>query len=79
MSGYDLARRIREIEALEARPRMPIVACTAYAILGEAENCLQAGMDDYLSKPVDLRRLQEKLAYWLPFPAAASSQAPRTH
>jgi two-component system, NarL family, sensor histidine kinase EvgS len=69
MDGYELARNIRAAEGLGGRDRIPILACTAYAVLGQAEKCLAAGMDDYLSKPVDLKRLGEKLAQWLPLAA----------
>ena len=48
---------------------MPVVACTANAMEGEADACLEAGMDDYLAKPVQLRSLKEKLDRWLPLPA----------
>jgi len=68
MDGCELARRIRSIEESTVRPRTPIIACTANALRGEAENCLQAGMDDYLPKPVQLGQLGEKLAYWVPLP-----------
>jgi CheY-like chemotaxis protein len=71
MSGYDLSRTIRRIEADEGVGRTPIVACTAYAVLGEAETCRAAGMDDYLSKPVDLARLRGMLDKWLPLPEPA--------
>jgi two-component system sensor histidine kinase EvgS len=68
MNGYELSRNIRRIEEQEGRVHTPIVACTAYAILGEAETCRASGMDDYLSKPVDLAHLREKLDKWLPLP-----------
>jgi signal transduction histidine kinase/CHASE3 domain sensor protein/ActR/RegA family two-component response regulator/HPt (histidine-containing phosphotransfer) domain-containing protein len=79
MDGYELARNIRAAEALGIGERIPIVACTAYAVVGQAEKCLAAGMDDYLSKPVDLKRLGEKLAQWMPLaapPLAAGRAAP---
>ncbi|MGZ5067145.1 MAG: ATP-binding protein [Usitatibacter sp.] len=66
MDGYELTRHIRAAELLAGGARIPILACTAYAVQGQAEKCLAAGMDDYLAKPVDLRRLGEKLAHWLP-------------
>ncbi len=66
MDGYQLAGRIREVEVAEGRIRTVIIACTANAIAGEAEKCLGAGMDDYVSKPVELARLERKLAQWLP-------------
>jgi len=66
MNGYDLARHIRACEARNGHARVPIVACTANALSGEAENCFAAGMDDYLAKPIDLHKLAQKLAQWLP-------------
>jgi signal transduction histidine kinase/CheY-like chemotaxis protein len=70
MSGYELARTIRGREVREGRARTVIIACTANALRGEAENCFAAGMDDYVSKPVDLIQLHAKLELWLPDPAA---------
>src|SRR5258708_17184383 len=66
MNGYELARHIRSCEAVKGHARTPIVACTANALGGEAENCFAAGMDDYLAKPIDLGRLAEKLDQWIP-------------
>ena len=68
MNGYELARHIRQCEQRNGHARVPIVACTANALGGEAENCFAAGMDDYLAKPIDLRRLAQKLSQWLPLP-----------
>jgi signal transduction histidine kinase/CheY-like chemotaxis protein/CHASE3 domain sensor protein/HPt (histidine-containing phosphotransfer) domain-containing protein len=68
MDGYDLTRRIREIEASTGRARTPIIACTANALDGESENCMAAGMDDYLVKPVELSQILKKLDQWLPIP-----------
>jgi PAS domain S-box-containing protein len=76
MDGYDLARSIRELESDAGRERVPIVACTANAMQGEAESCLAAGMDDFLVKPVELAQLSEKLDRWLPL--AGATQAPAT-
>ena len=70
MDGYDLARSIRSLEAETERARVPIIACTANALQGEAEACLAAGMDDFLVKPVELAQLTEKLDRWLPLPQA---------
>jgi PAS domain S-box-containing protein len=71
MDGYELARSIRKLEGNAGRKRVPIVACTANALQGEAAACLAAGMDDCLVKPVELPQLVEKLEHWLP--AAAPS------
>ena len=75
MDGYELAKHIRAAEALGGIARTPIIACTAYAVQGQAEKCVAAGMDDYLSKPVDLKRLGEKLARWAPI--VSQPEAPR--
>ncbi|MEO6227187.1 MAG: response regulator [Thermomonas sp.] len=68
MSGYDLTRRIREAEAEVAGSRTPIIACSANAITGVMQECLDAGMDDYIAKPIQLLGLSEKLKRWLPSP-----------
>jgi len=72
MNGYELTRRIRECEATNGDKRIPIIACTANALGGEAEVCFAAGMDDYLAKPVELKELSEKLDRWLPIPRTAA-------
>jgi len=75
MDGYELARSIRRLESDAGRERVPIIACTANALQGEAEACFAAGMDDFLVKPVELAQLTEKLDRWLPFPQAPSPPA----
>ncbi|MEX1994236.1 MAG: PAS domain S-box protein [Steroidobacteraceae bacterium] len=74
MDGYDLARAIRMGEF--GRARTPIVALTANALRGEAERCKAAGIDDYLSKPAQLKELQAVLERWLP---AAGETHPQEH
>jgi len=72
MNGYALTRRIRELEATKGDKRIPIIACTANALGGEAEICFAAGMDDYLAKPVELNELSKKLDHWLPIARPAA-------
>ena len=64
MNGYELTRRIRELEAASGKKRIPIIACTANALGGEAEICFAAGMDDFLVKPLSLEALRAALGRW---------------
>jgi PAS domain S-box-containing protein len=64
MDGYQLTTAIREVEA--GKTHLPIIAFTANALKGEAEHCLAMGMDDYLSKPVQLAQLRAMLDRWQP-------------
>lgn len=73
MDGLEATRRIRSAECgvantvpLPASPRLPIIAMTANAMQADRENCLEAGMDDYISKPVSPRALATMLEKWLP-------------
>lgn len=78
LSGYDLARAIRKEAAQYDDDEIVytrIVAITANALKGEAQRCLSVGMDDYLTKPVELAKLNEVLQRWLPLPAASDNAA----
>jgi CheY-like chemotaxis protein len=65
VDGYQLTGLMRDRE-MHSRKRLPIVALTANALQGEREICRAAGMDDYLSKPTDLKTLEATMLRWLP-------------
>lgn len=54
-----------EIKANQKLKHIPVVALTAHAMVGDRERALEAGCDDYISKPIDLRELANKLQQWL--------------
>ncbi len=60
LDGYACTRRIKA-----KMPQMPVIAQTAYAMAGEREVSKEVGCDDYISKPIDIKMLIEKLAYYL--------------
>jgi CheY-like chemotaxis protein/HPt (histidine-containing phosphotransfer) domain-containing protein len=63
MDGYQATRAIRTAEGRERHT--PIIALTAGAMIGEQERCVAAGMDDYLTKPIDREKLLATLARWI--------------
>ena len=76
MDGYSATRARREEEAARGLPRLPIIAMTANAMAGDREKCLAAGMDEYLSKPLDRALLQSTLARWLPTSGSMAATTP---
>ena len=79
MDGYEATRAIRSAEC-RGTPRTTVLAMTANAMAGDREKCLDAGMDDYLAKPVTSAALDAMLARWrmcsVPAPAPASLLPP---
>jgi CheY-like chemotaxis protein len=74
MDGYEATRIIREREAAHSKEplqqqqgirRIPIIALTAHSMEGDRERCLEAGMDDYLSKPFSLDGMTAVMKRWL--------------
>ncbi|MBC7390819.1 MAG: PAS domain S-box protein, partial [Opitutaceae bacterium] len=61
MNGYEATEEIRKLQ----KERIPIIALTAGIIKGEKEKCIEAGMDDYMSKPISETGLKQMLAKWL--------------
>ncbi len=73
MDGWEATRRIRERE--RGGPRLPIIAMTASAMKGDRERFLEAGMDDYVSKPVTPEELERVLRRWVGAAAAPAERA----
>ncbi|MDP2570995.1 ATP-binding protein [Vibrio penaeicida] len=70
--GYELTSALRQ-KQIEKGRRIPIIAVTANAMIGEAKKCLTAGMDDYLPKPIELEKLKRMLHDWMPSSDTATS------
>ena len=65
IDGLELSRQVREAESQHGGKRLTIVALTAGVLEGQAEECIAAGMDAYLRKPLDINGLKEMLAHYL--------------
>ncbi|WP_322988355.1 PAS-domain containing protein [Hoeflea sp.] len=72
MNGHQATQAIREAEAADPElGHTPVIGVTAHALTGDKERCLEAGMDDYLSKPISPEKLDAKIHEWLPDEIAA--------
>lgn len=76
MDGYLCTRRIREYEKAEGLNNTPIIAMTANAMMGDREKCLAAGMDDYMSKPLNRYVLEKTLKKWDPMQKTPTPASP---
>lgn len=62
IDGLELARRFKADERLAP---IPLIATTAQVLVGDRERCLEAGCDDYLPKPLDIRKLRQVMRHYL--------------
>ncbi len=75
MDGYRCTTKIREYEAATGLNHTPILAMTANAMMGDREKCLDAGMDDYMSKPLNRFMLEKTLKKWDPLREAGGLES----
>jgi CheY-like chemotaxis protein len=78
MDGYLTTQKIRQGEGGNQHEDITIVAVTANAMQGDEEKCFAAGMDDYLTKPIDKEGLAKKLSYWISVVRGATIDADLT-
>jgi two-component system, sensor histidine kinase and response regulator len=64
LSGYDATRAIRDEESRSGRSRIPILALTAHGMSEDRQKCLEAGMDDYIAKPVNRTEMEATIRKW---------------
>lgn len=65
MDGFEATRSIRRDASKVLNPKIPIIAMTAFTMRGDRDKCIQAGMNDFIAKPVQQKELAEMLARWL--------------
>jgi two-component system, sensor histidine kinase and response regulator len=67
MDGYKATKKIRDKKSKVLNPKIPIIALTAHAMAGDRNKCIEAGMDDYLTKPINPKQLFGKIEKWANF------------
>ena len=65
LNGFDCTEKIRKFEKDSGRETVPIVALTANTMTGDREKCFKAGMNDFISKPIEKNQLKRSIAQWL--------------
>ena len=75
MDGFEATRLLRDPTSGVLDPRVKVAALTANAMVGDRERCLAAGMDDYLTKPVQMQALVSLLSRWSPVDPIRSGAA----
>ncbi len=76
MDGYEAAAHVRDPQSGVRNPKIPIIALTAHAMKGDREKCVEAGMDDYISKPFNPAPFAEMIEKWLPKQPAPAAARP---
>lgn len=82
MDGYQATTAIRSGKAGENNSQIPIIAMTANAMKGDDQKCFDVGMNDYITKPIDIELLQRTLKHWLKQPSTENSHPnnnPKSH
>jgi two-component system, sensor histidine kinase and response regulator len=74
LDGFEATMEIRKREQSTNRKRIPIIALTANAMAQDREECLSAGMDDHLAKPLSRQQLQAKLDLWMPTVVSSAAE-----
>ncbi len=75
MDGFEATRTIRQGGSKALNPEIPIIAMTAFTMRGDRDKCIQAGMSDFIAKPVQQKGLTELLARWLAITTKDSLQS----
>ncbi|PZO87396.1 MAG: hypothetical protein DI626_04050, partial [Micavibrio aeruginosavorus] len=75
MDGLTATRTIRNMEEEQSRDRTPIIGLTAHALVADKQKCIEAGMDDYLSKPIVENDLKSAMLNQMQKKPGSSNQA----